>query len=67
MTENERSLIKPSLLDVKQMMEDRIPRSKIAELSGYSLTQLCYFALAWGIPSYGKAGPKRKGSDPVSN
>lgn len=67
MNENERSLIKPSLLDVKQMMEARVPRKKIAELTGFSLTELCYFALAWGIPAYGKPGPKRKAADPVSN
>ena len=60
MNQKERSPIKPSIQEVRQMMLDRIPRKKIAELTGYRVWELCRFAQAWEIPAYSKLGRPRK-------
>lgn len=49
-----------TMADIKQMMLKRVPRRKIAELTGYSMAELCHFAIAWEIPAYGEPGRPRK-------
>ena len=52
----------PTLLDIKQMMLDKVPRKEISALTGYSLGELGLLAMAWDIPPYGKAGRPRRGA-----
>jgi hypothetical protein len=51
---------------IRQMLVNRIPRKEIAEKSGYSVTEIGYFAKAWGIPAYGQWGRPRKVKDQSS-
>jgi hypothetical protein len=48
------------------MLVNRIPRKEIAEKFGYSVTEIGYFAKAWGIPAYGQWGRPRKVKDQSS-
>ena len=49
-----------TMIEIKQMMLDRVPRREIARRTGCSQSELAHFAQAWGIPPYGKPGRPRK-------
>ena len=53
-------MMKHTMMEIKQMMLNRVPRREIARLTGCSQSELAHFAQAWGIPAYGKPGRQRK-------